>query len=108
MWVLLSANVAPEELKVLALKGAQPLNQHKTDVFSIGVSFIELSVLKSSEDLYDYKNCRLNEQLLGVRKQDMSRLYSDYYCKVIDSLADMNVDTRCTCGETWAILNPCA
>lgn len=67
-----------------------------------------MSTLKSSEDLYDYKECTLNESLFGVRNREMFRHYSNYYCKVVEGLADLNPSTRCTPGETWALLNPYA
>ena len=99
---------APEELRAANSKGTllEQLDQHKTDVFSIGVTFVQLTTLKSSEDLYNYKDFTFHESVLTVRKEEMARSYSEYYCKVIDSLADMNIETRCTCGETWAVLNP--
>lgn len=49
------SNSAPEELAAMRVKGALAgLDQHKTDVFSIGVTFLEMATLKSSEDLYNY------------------------------------------------------
>jgi hypothetical protein len=74
------------------------IDQHKTDVYSIGVTFIEMSTLKSSEDLYDYKIYESNITLLKARKYDMARNYSAFYCKVIDSMTDINPDLRCNCG----------
>jgi hypothetical protein len=67
-----------------------------------------MTTLKSSEELYDYKNYELKTTLLHARKQDMARNYSAFYCKVIDSLTDIDPGLRCNCGEAWATLDPYA
>lgn len=40
------------------------VSQHKTDAFSIGMTFLNMATLKTSEDCYDYGNYRLEMKLI--------------------------------------------
>ena len=82
------------------------LKSNKTEAFSIGVTTLELALLESSEDLYNYKDNIFNKGLMDARIQRCSQRYSVFFTQVVKMLTDMNPKERLSSGECWATLSP--
>ncbi|CAD8104041.1 unnamed protein product [Paramecium primaurelia] len=88
-------NLSPEQLQFLKQKVLRPTyDMNKSDVFSIGLTALQMATLKSINDIYDYSHYLINTEKLDTYIREMKTLYSEQLCSIVCQLLQLAPETR--------------
>ncbi|CAD8203004.1 unnamed protein product [Paramecium pentaurelia] len=88
-------NLSPEQLQFLKQKVLRPTyDMNKSDVFSIGLTALQMATLKSINDIYDYPHYLINTEKLDSYIREMKTLYSEQLCSIVCQLLQLAPETR--------------
>ncbi|CAD8190972.1 unnamed protein product [Paramecium octaurelia] len=88
-------NLSPEQLQFLKQKVLRPTyDMNKSDVFSIGLTALQMTTLKSINDIYDYPHYLINTEKLDTYIREMKTLYSEQLCSIVCQLLQLAPETR--------------
>ncbi|KAM3138718.1 hypothetical protein pb186bvf_009282 [Paramecium bursaria] len=85
-------DLSPKLLKAIHQQNSNPRhNIFKSDVFSLGMSFLQMSLLNNARDSYDYENGTVNvtEYLKLTQKK-----YSQRYAHIVSLMLEQNESQR--------------
>jgi len=70
------------------------VDKYKADVFSLGITLLSVATLTDPEDLYNYSNGTLNENLLHERLHQVQQTRSDFTFHLIESMVRLHEQDR--------------
>ncbi|KAL4502967.1 hypothetical protein ABPG72_014196 [Tetrahymena utriculariae] len=79
-----SCYLSPQLLK--ALNHRQQIPEHsisKSDIFSLGLSALEMATMKSIQSIYDFHDFKIYEDLLEQLLQEVQVIYSDHLSQLL-------------------------
>ena len=98
-------SLSPEELQA---KNNPTLNfgldRPKSQAFNIGITMIELGTLKRCDRVYDRNEIKQSE--IVKQLEELSKLYSDFFTKIVGSMVRIDPVQRSSTGQIWAALSP--
>ena len=88
--------MAPENLTLIQKKiHVSRVNPFKVDVFALGCIAMEMTTLKSSLALFNYKNLRVNlEEMRNRLKETQTKITNPIIFKMIESMVIIDVEKR--------------
>ena len=69
-------------------------NGYKADVFSLGMTFIEMATLEKISQCYDWEKCEINLNMLEDRLIEIKRRYSERIYLIIREMIRFNEEER--------------
>ncbi|CAD8178930.1 unnamed protein product [Paramecium octaurelia] len=88
-------NLSPEQLQFLKQKVLRPTyDLNKSDVFSIGLTALQMAILKNINDIYDYTHYLLSTEKLDAYIREMKTLYSEQLCSIVCQLLQLAPENR--------------
>ena len=100
--------LSPELLNQFQCGNSIPdgVNRFKSDVYSLGLTLLECMTLKSSMDIYNYKECEIRWDLQNHRVEESKNYYSKMLCNVVDGMLSKIPENRADFIQLQAILKP--
>ncbi|CAD8118012.1 unnamed protein product [Paramecium sonneborni] len=90
-----SYNLSPEQLSFLKQRVLRPTyDLDKSDVFSTGLTALQMATLNSINDIYDYSNYLIITDKLDNYIREMKTLYSEQLCSIICQLLQLAPENR--------------
>jgi len=70
------------------------VDKFKADVFSLGMTLLSVATLKDAEDMYNYTNGVIDDQILNERLHQVQHTYSDFTFRLIESMVRLREQDR--------------
>jgi len=87
--------LTPPAFEAIGKKEAEPLqNKYKSDVFSMGMTFLECATLKKSTHVYDWNNFTVNPNILAARLEEVKKRYSATLYEMIKDMVEIEEGDR--------------
>lgn len=87
--------LSPQQMEELQKKADYPkYDVFKADTFSLGMTLITASLLKSTLPAYDYSSCNVNRETVYLYLQNVRQKYSEEFTEFVASMVDFNEDSR--------------
>ncbi|CAK91805.1 unnamed protein product (macronuclear) [Paramecium tetraurelia] len=88
-------NLSPEQLTFLKQRVLRPTyDLDKSDVFSIGLTALQMATLNSIYDIYDNSNYLITTDKLDGYIREMKTLYSEQLCSIVCQLLQLAPENR--------------
>ena len=81
-------------------------NPFKSDIYSLGMTILEMATLEKSRECYNFSNYSINEQLLNSRLSSVQTRYSSQLAQVLRRMLSYDENLRPNFGQLHNELSP--